>query len=199
MHPWFPVPPQYRFTKSKNDLNQYSSDFYLILLPCNYNPSFLWKQKWGKVLFTMGGVAAMCVCVCVLLSRKAKEKNKQAKGQVGVSPLFEFWLKMLCSLCRLWHICCCFLLTLCDLWHWSSSSTALCRLVLLVEPVRLLQEQVHCQAVAVRRGERLWGRPGWERADLWLVPFQLSCKVWCCYKRSHSPYRITAPWLHVLL
>lgn len=179
--------------------------------------SFHEEQKWFESIFKWFyclvttihhsfGKSAVCkgrcgsyVHVCVLLSWKAKEKNKQAKGQVGVSPLSEFWLKMLCSLCRLWHICCCFLLTLRDLWHWNSSSTALCRLILLVEPVRLLQEQVHCQAVAVRRRERLWGRPGWERADLWLVPFQLSCKVWCCYKRSHSPDRITAPWLHVVL
>lgn len=48
------------------------------------------------------------------------------------------------------------------------------RLVVLVEPVRLLQEQVHRQAVAVWRGERLRGRPRRERADLWSVPFSQS-------------------------
>lgn len=40
---------------------------------------------------------------------------------------------------------------------------------MLVEPVCLLQKQMHRQAVAVRRRERLRGRPRRERGDLRLV------------------------------
>ncbi len=132
---------------------------------------------------------------CVLLSRKTTEWNKQAKGRIEASPLVVFWLKTLCPFYRVCCFCCCFLLTLFDLWHWNSFPTALCRLLMPVEPVCLLKEQVHCQTMAVWWGERLRGWAWRERADLWLVPFQMSWGICCWCKRSHPLYYL---WhLHV--
>lgn len=84
---------------------------------------------------------------------------------------------------------------------------ALCRLVLPVEPVCLLEEQVHRQTVAVWRGERLRGRPGRERADLRWVPFwtpQESCRCEWKVTFTVAPFstravpglvRVAFPWL----
>lgn len=133
----------------------------------------LLQDKRNKInIFRVLCVAATLMCAAKQKNYRGKQASRGAnrhqptccvliKNTLAPSIGYTAFVVVSSSLCLIYGI-------------EIPSPNPLCRLVMLVEPVRLLEEQVHRQTMAVRWRERLRGRPRRERADLRLVPFQMS-------------------------